>query len=262
MKRNVNLTKVIIIIAAVVALLAAVIIAFVVTRNNKQPNAIGDNSLTLQIGKYMHTSGDKSKYIEVYHDQTIQIFGYDMFEVFISLLSTHASNREYYSDFTEAQIREVAAIVDELYDEHAYSETIKMQDELNWLQEARARGAAEDKDDLAEETLRTALNKRVSEFDTAVNERIANTPTLSELSKHYYDKVKSLVDRRVQSNRFGERHRYFIYGTAEEGFLRTDGAIAAINFGKVLGSHFGGLAMVDENTLSVYEPDGEYVYVG
>lgn len=33
----------------------------------------------LKTGRYMHTSGDENKYVEVFDDRTIQIFGFDMY---------------------------------------------------------------------------------------------------------------------------------------------------------------------------------------
>jgi beta-lactamase regulating signal transducer with metallopeptidase domain len=40
----------------------------------------GDKSDALEIGRYIHESGDPNKYIEVYPDGTLQLFGFDYYE--------------------------------------------------------------------------------------------------------------------------------------------------------------------------------------
>jgi len=41
-------------------------------------------NVILRIGRYMHESGDPSKYITVYDDKTIQVFGFDYYEFIIN----------------------------------------------------------------------------------------------------------------------------------------------------------------------------------
>ena len=57
---------------------------------------------TLATGKYMHISGDKNKYVEVFQDNTIQIFGYDGFEETINI----PENKENYAKLNENQFKE------------------------------------------------------------------------------------------------------------------------------------------------------------
>ena len=80
MKKILTLNK--ILIAAAVVLTACTVtvlfttdgLLFKTTADNPEPERYGK---TLEVGRYMHTSGDETKFVEVYDDQTIQVFGYD-----------------------------------------------------------------------------------------------------------------------------------------------------------------------------------------
>jgi hypothetical protein len=83
MKKTINLKLVIptAIIAVIIAILAIMIltpdgILGIFSSNQEMEFEYG----TLTVGRYMHTSGDPNKFVEVFEDGTIQISGYDLVE--------------------------------------------------------------------------------------------------------------------------------------------------------------------------------------
>jgi len=67
-------------IVLAVLLVAGATTAFTASALNDDNNVGCTAGGMLKVGKYMQTSGDPNKYIEVYDDGTLQIFGFDMYE--------------------------------------------------------------------------------------------------------------------------------------------------------------------------------------
>ncbi|MCL2084858.1 MAG: hypothetical protein FWH06_06355, partial [Oscillospiraceae bacterium] len=73
-------------ITAVMLLVAAGLGAHHVSRMDEYSKAKWREyeNVVLRVGRYMHESGDPNKYIAVYGDKTIQVFGFDYYEFMIN----------------------------------------------------------------------------------------------------------------------------------------------------------------------------------
>ncbi|MCL2035927.1 MAG: hypothetical protein FWG83_00880 [Oscillospiraceae bacterium] len=92
MKKELKLT---IVISATLAVSLIVTTFFLIGRSRQEPNGFflrgedgvlipatidEDNPFVMKVGKYIHTSGDETNYIEIFDDSTLQIFGYSNFQ--------------------------------------------------------------------------------------------------------------------------------------------------------------------------------------
>jgi len=103
MKKSINLKPLIIAVSALAVLAVAVTLLFA---NGVFKSSAGEaprefKPLILHVGKYMHESGDESKYIEVFDDGTIQIFGLDFFEI----IKNHPGNVEIQKTMSEEEFK-------------------------------------------------------------------------------------------------------------------------------------------------------------
>ena len=103
--KKVITTKLTIAIAAVLVavLMSLLFIPRIIGNTNADTELEKDRYTTLSPGKYMHTSGDKDKYVEVFEDQTLQIFGYDTFEETIN----NPENKEFFAGMTIEEFNEI-----------------------------------------------------------------------------------------------------------------------------------------------------------
>jgi len=83
---NAPVITVISLITAVMLLVAAGLGAHHVSRMEEYSKAkwLAYENVVLRVGRYMHESGDPNKYITVYGDKTIQVFGFDYHEFMIN----------------------------------------------------------------------------------------------------------------------------------------------------------------------------------
>ncbi|MCL2002372.1 MAG: hypothetical protein FWG72_00005, partial [Oscillospiraceae bacterium] len=81
-KCNAPVITVISLITAAMLLFAAGLGAHHVLRMDEYSKAkwLEYENIVLRVGRYMHESGDPNKYITVYDDKTIQVFGFDYYE--------------------------------------------------------------------------------------------------------------------------------------------------------------------------------------
>lgn len=102
MKKSIKLKPAVLALSALAVLAVAVV--FLVLSGIIKSSASDDAPVysNVYVGRYMHVSGDESKYIEVYDDGTIQVFGRDLYEETVNL----PVNKKNYESFTEEQLEE------------------------------------------------------------------------------------------------------------------------------------------------------------
>jgi hypothetical protein len=86
MKKSISLKTIIPTVIALIAVISAVTFLFI---NSALKISAGEanepGEIKLHVGKYMHTSGDETQYVEVFEDNTIQIVGLPYYEYSMNL---------------------------------------------------------------------------------------------------------------------------------------------------------------------------------
>ena len=98
MKKTINFKST---AAITISLIMAIAIAVFVIHSISATGADENKPETLMVGKYMHTSGDESKYIEVFDDKTLQVFGYDFIEDQIKINAEFKDSMEKDEEFAK-----------------------------------------------------------------------------------------------------------------------------------------------------------------
>jgi hypothetical protein len=103
MKKTVDIIRLTVTIISITVTISAMMLLLVLFSGTFVSNTVADedSKVILKVGRYMHSSGDITKYLEVYADHTIQVFNRGLVEETMN----HPSNKESLSKMCEEGIK-------------------------------------------------------------------------------------------------------------------------------------------------------------